>query len=229
MVDDDRFLLRAIEKLLIAEGFQCRSVTTLREAEKDASAAGFDLAVLDVGLPDGDGFTLCRRLRQQFTMPILFLTARSDNSDKVIGLELGADDYLTKPFEPREFVARVRALLRRAGEYNNHFELPGTPPKLHVGNLLIDSAIRDAFKINEPLHLTDREFALLFYLARRSEQAISTEQIFRDVWGFDADTGPGAVAITVYRLRKKIEAHPEHPRLLVTVRGYGYRLTSGDV
>ncbi len=228
LVDDDRFVLRAIDQLLTKEGFQCKTASTLRDAEAAASMAKFDLLVLDVGLPDGDGFTLCRRIRLHHTMPILFLTARSDNADKVIGLELGADDYLTKPFEPRELLARVRAMLRRAGEYNNTSESINPPAKLHVGSLLIDTGIRDAFKINEPLHLTDKEFALLYYLARRSEQAISSTQIFRDVWGFDADTGPGVVAITIYRLRKKIEINPDDPRLLVTVRGFGYRLTSGE-
>ena len=228
LVDDDRFLLRAMEKLLVTEGFSCRIATSLRDAERETAGNRFDLVILDVGLPDGDGFTLCRRLRQSHTMPLLFLTARSDNADKVIGLELGADDYLTKPFEPRELIARVRALLRRAGEYNSGTPNINTPPRLHVGTLLIDTVLRDAFKINQPLHLTDKEFAVLYYLARYTEQAVTTEQIFRDVWGFDAESGPGAVAVTVYRLRRKIEINPDDPRLLVTVRGFGYRLTSDD-
>src|SRR5204862_5132761 len=115
----DRFILRAVEKLLSAEGYYCQTAVSAEEARRALTGEPFDLVVLDVGLPDQDGFALCRQIRMRHRMPILFLTARDENADKVIGLEVGADDYLTKPFTPRELVARIRAHLRRATEYSH--------------------------------------------------------------------------------------------------------------
>lgn len=224
LVDDDRFLLRAVEKLLTAEGYFCLTAGTADEARRHLNGNPFDMIVLDVNLPDQDGFTLCRQIRTHHRMPILFLTAREDGSDKVIGLEVGADDYLTKPFAPRELVARVRAHLRRATEYS----LPeGKPNRIVLGELVIDSDSRDAFRNGVPAQLTEREFELLHLLARHREKALASDWIFENVWGFDAEMGAKTLAVYIRRLRMKIEPDPGHPVMLLTVRGFGYKLTLG--
>ncbi len=223
IVDDDRFIQHALQRLLASEGFVCRTAATGAEMERVMLHESFDVLLLDVNLPDTDGFSLCRRLRTKYTMPVLYLTARSGSGEKVVGLEVGGDDYLTKPFDARELVARVRALLRRSEEYSRRQE---ETAHIRIGSLLIDAARRDAFRINSPLHLTDKEFALLYLLARNLDKALSNNRIFEEVWGFESQGGPGVVAVNVRRLRQKIEPDPQHPVFLLTVRGYGYQLTS---
>lgn len=224
LVDDDRFLLRAVEKLLTAEGYFCLTAGTADEARRHLNGNPFDMIVLDINLPDQDGFTFCRQIRSRHRMPILFLTAREESGDKVIGLEVGADDYLTKPFAPRELVARVRAHLRRASEYS---VVEGKPNQIALGGLIIDSDSRDAFRNGAAVHLTEREFELLHLLARHREKALASDWIFENVWGFDADMGVKTLAVYVRRLRLKIEHDPDHPVMLLTVRGFGYKLTPG--
>jgi DNA-binding response OmpR family regulator len=159
-------------------------------------------------------------------MPILFLSARSDNADKIVVLEVGAEDYLVKPFAPRELVARVRAHLRRVLEY----ALPAeTPNQIRLGSLLVDADHRDAFCNGEAKHLTEREFELLHFLARHRDKALATEWIFESVWGYAADLGIKTLAVYVRRLRCKIETDPDNPRFLLTVRGYGYKLTGEEL
>lgn len=223
LVDDDRFLLRSLEKLLIAEGYFCECVTTAQEALRALGGEPFDLVVLDVGLPDMDGFTLCRRIRTKHRMPILYLSARNDSADRVVGLEVGADDYMVKPFAPREFVARVRALLRRANEYSRPAEARN---EIRVGDLVIDLDRRDAFRNGLRARLTEREFELLALLARNKDRVLSSEWIFENVWGFQSETGPKTLAVNIRRLRCKIEADPDNPKYILTVRGFGYQLVS---
>jgi len=225
LVDDDRFLLRAVEKLLTAEGYYCQAVVSAEEARRALQGDPFDMVVLDVGLPDQDGFALCRQIRTRHRMPILFLTARDENADKVIGLEVGADDYLTKPFAPRELVARVRAHLRRATEYSQPVEASN---QFRLGDLIVDVDRRDALRSGDPVRLTEREFELLHLLARHRDKALATDWIFENVWGYDAEMGVKTLAVYVRRLRRKIETDPDNPRYLLTVRGFGYKLTSGE-
>jgi DNA-binding response OmpR family regulator len=224
LIDDDRFLLRALEKLLTAEGYYCQTAVSAAEARHALEGDPFDMIVLDVGLPDQDGFTLCRQIRAKHRMPILFLTARDDNADKVVGLEVGADDYLTKPFAPRELVARVRAQLRRVMEYNR---APEAPNQIALGSLVVDMDRRDALRDGESAHLTEREFELLLLLARHRDKALATHWIFENVWGFDAEMGVKTLAVYIRRLRCKIEADPDNPQFLHTVRGFGYKLSAG--
>ncbi len=224
LVDDDRFVLRSLEKLLVAEGYICRTATNGADALHLLQKEAFNMVILDVGLPDTDGFTLCRKLRTNFKMPVIYLSARADYADKVVGLELGGADYLTKPFEPRELVARMRSHMRRAEEYNKE---ETDLQQIHLGNILIDAGQRDAYKVGEALNLTEKEFALLFLLAQHPERAVATNRIFEEVWGFNSESGSKTVAVTIRRLRCKLENDPDNPALLITVRGFGYRLTSG--
>jgi DNA-binding response OmpR family regulator len=224
LVDDDRFVLQSLQKLLGAEGYYCQGAVNGEEARRALAGDPFDLVVLDVGLPDSDGFTLCRQIRARHRMPILVLTARDGSADKVVGLEVGADDYLTKPFDPRELVARIRAQLRRATEYS---QPPEKANQLRFGELVIDLDRRDALCGGQPAGLTNREFELLHFLARHRDKALSAEWIFESVWGYDADLGLKTLAVYVNRLRRKIEPDPANPRHLLNVRGFGYKLTAG--
>jgi two-component system response regulator VicR len=225
LIDDDRFLLRALENLLSAEGYFCQTAVTAEEARIALRGEPFDMVILDVGLPDQDGISLCRQIRTCHRMPILMLSARGDNADKVVGLEVGADDYLTKPFTPRELIARVRAQLRRSLEYSQPSEANN---QIAVGSLLIDVDSRDAVCSGRPAHLTEREFELVHFLARHRNRALATEWIFENVWGYGAELGVKTLAVFIRRLRCKIEADPDNPRFLQTVRGYGYKLTDGS-
>jgi DNA-binding response OmpR family regulator len=184
-----------------------------------------DLLILDLSLPGQDGLTFCRRVRARWQFPILMVTARGESADKVVGLELGADDYLVKPFEPRELLARVRAQLRRAGEYNAG---EARPNQILLGQLTIDVDRRDAFIDGRPAGLTDREFELLHLLARHRDKAMNKDYLFETVWGYDADLATKALAVYVRRLRQKIELDPDHPRYLLTIRGFGYKLVNPD-
>lgn len=222
-VEDDRFLLENLLKLLHAEGYAAEGVASGEEALETLSRAETDMVVLDLGLPGMDGLTTCRRIRKQWNMPILMLTARTDAMDKVMGLETGADDYLTKPFEPMEFIARVRAQIRRKLNYQS------APAKevsraFELGRIKIDFDRREVHAGGRLLDLTSREYEVLAYLASNCDRAISRDQLFQHVWGFDLDFSTNSLDVHIYRIRKKIEEEPESPKYLHTIRGYGYKL-----
>lgn len=225
LVDDDRFILNALSRLLGTQGYHCTAVVTGDEAWRALEKEAFDLMLLDVGLPDVDGVSLCRRIRAKHRLPIIMLTARDASSDKVIGLEVGADDYITKPFEPQEVLARVRAHLRRAGEYSVE---PEKREKIVVGHLVVDIDAHDAFFADRPANLTEKEFELLHVLARNRGRALARDWLFEQVWGYDAELGVKTLAVYVRRLRCKIEEDPDNPRYLLTVRGYGYKMVAPD-
>lgn len=225
LVDDDRFVLNPLARLLGLHGYHCTAAVTGEEALRLLDTEGFDLLILDIGLPDMDGVTVCRRVRARHNLPIMMLTARDASADKIIGLEVGADDYVTKPFDPQEVVARVRAHLRRSSEYDCPL---ADENKIVVGGLIVDLDLHDAVVRGGPAHLTAREFELLHLLARNRERALSRDYIFEQVWGYDAELGVKALAVCVRRLRCKIEADPDRPHYLHTVRGYGYKLSVGD-
>ncbi|MEE8143206.1 MAG: response regulator transcription factor, partial [Planctomycetota bacterium] len=177
-----------------------------------------DLVILDIMLPDLDGFEICRLLRRQgIQIPILFLSARVEERDKVEGLHMGADDYITKPFGVRELVARVDAALRRRAIQE------GTDHPVRFGPYSLDFRMRRLYRGQREIEITDREFTLLSYLVRNAERALSRETILNDVWGYGYDGTARTIDNFITRLRRKLERNPRHPRLILTVRGYGYR------
>ena len=218
LVDDDRFLLENVSRLLREQGFEVRTASDGAEAKRTVEEFRPEMAVLDVGLPDTDGMTLCRELRQEWRFPILMLTALGESGEKIQGLEAGADDYLTKPFDPGELVARVRAQLRRTQEYATG------AGKVILGGLSVDPVAREASVEGRPLDLTNKEFALLAHLAQNVGRVVSREDLFSHSWGFDISFGSNSLDVYIYRLRKKLEASPDRPRYLHTIKGYGYKL-----
>jgi DNA-binding response OmpR family regulator len=222
VAEDDAAIRELLVHHLAREGFRCIETTdgpsTLR-----AVRAGADLLVLDVGLPVVDGFDVVRALRREgLAQPVLIVTARSDEIDRVIGLELGADDYVAKPFSPRELIARIRALARRHG-----IAVDAGPLLLRFGRLEIDEAAREARVDGTGVTLKPREFALLLHLASNPGVAFSRGSLLAAVWGFDFDGDERTVDVHVRRLRAKLEEAARLPRLLYTVHGFGYKFARG--
>jgi DNA-binding response OmpR family regulator len=224
VVEDEPHIAELIALHLEDLGCEVAQGATVAAAERrlGAQAGGFDLVVLDLMLPDGDGLDLCRamRQRQDFT-PILILTARSSETDRVVGLELGADDYLIKPFSVRELVARVKAILRRV-ELSGAAAM-GAAERIAVDDLLIDRARRQVTVGGQPVQLTAREFDLLAHFASRPGRVFTRAQLLDLVWGSECASYEHTVSSHINRLRAKIEADPARPRYLQTVWGVGYR------
>lgn len=220
IVDDDRFLLDNLRRLVLEQGYEVRTATSGEDAIRLLTDAPSDLVILDIGLPGADGISVCRRIRAKWRMPVLMLTARTDAMDKVIGLEVGADDYLTKPFEPIELIARVRAQLRRSGEYKSDESSNST---IAIGEVAIDISNRTVDVRGNAIELTTKEFDLLLQLAKNSGRVLGRDQLFEKVWGYDIDFSSNSLDVFIYRLRQKLEADPSNPRYLHTVRGYGYK------
>jgi DNA-binding response OmpR family regulator len=232
VVEDEPSLVDTLEYNLTKQGYQ---VTIARDGAKALEIARKeqpDLIVLDVMLPTLDGFEVCRILRQEMSVPILMLTARTDEVDKVVGLEVGADDYLTKPFSMRELMARVKALLRRvrlvreemaADDKGNAAEPVVQTEKYVFDDLVIDLGRREMSYKDRLFHLKPKEFDLLVFLARNRSIVLSRDIILERVWGWDYDGGSRTVDVHVRWLREKIEADPSNPTRIVTVRGIGYR------
>ena len=217
VVDDEPIVRDVLVRYLRRDGF-----TTLEAADGDAArdlvARGEPhLVVLDVMLPGTDGLTLCRWIRERSTLPVILLTARGDETDRIVGLELGADDYVTKPFSPREVAARVRSVLRRA-----HAQ-PATAEELVFDGLVVDPASREVHLDGRPLRLTAKEFDLLLFLASHPRRVFSREQLMQRVWGYTAALDTGTVTVHLRRLRTKVERDPSRPERLETVWGVGYR------
>ncbi len=225
VVEDEPALQETLTYNLTKQGYQVIGAADGQTALRLAREQRPDLIVLDLMLPVLDGFEVCRILRQEMTTPILILTARDDEIDRVIGLELGADDYLTKPFSMREFLARVKAQLRRVRMMREERESEDILPKevIHFGNLVLDLTRREVRLNDKPLALKPKEFDLLLFLARHRGQVLSRELILERVWGWDFSGGSRTVDVHVRWLREKIEENPADPRRIITVRGAGYR------
>jgi DNA-binding response OmpR family regulator len=221
VVDDDATVSEVVARYLERDGFAVETVADGRVALDRALAEPPDLVVLDLMLPGMDGLEVCRRLRALAPVPIIILTARGQESDRIVGLELGADDYVAKPFSTKELVARVRAVLRRArGPLAG--PAPDVPRIHHDGDLAVDIAARQARLGGDVVALTAREFELLAFLVRHPRQAFRREEILDHVWGYrygDSST----VTVHVRRLREKIEPDPANPVRIATVWGVGYR------
>jgi DNA-binding response OmpR family regulator len=216
IVEDDASLARVLGDNLTFDGFDVKCATDGDTALSHARTFAPDLVVLDLMLPNTNGFDLCGVLRHGGHTPIIILTARSQKADKLRGLNLGADDYITKPFDLEEFLARVRAVLRRSRP---------AIERLTLGRVTIDFRARHATKADRTLHLTYREFELLQYLAERQEHAVYRNELLREVWGYPNAPSTRSVDHAIARLRKKIEPDPHHPRFIHTVHGDGYCLT----
>lgn len=221
IVDDDPFLVSSLSRLLLANGFKVISASTIVEGYEQILIREPNLAILDLSLPDGDGNELCRKIREKYDFPILMLSSRAESIDKVTGLTIGADDYLTKPFDPHELVARIHALLRRSGKGG----FDSDPQELKIGNISIDLKIREISVEGKVVSLTQTEFDVLAYLAKHRDQVVPREQLFRVVWGYDSEFASNSLDVLVYRIRTKIKA-AGGTDLITTVRGFGFRLRS---
>jgi len=217
VVDDEPTIREIVVSYLEREGFKTLEAADGNRAREVLERDPPDLVVLDLMLPGTDGLELCRWIRSRSRLPVIMLTARGEESDRIVGLELGADDYVTKPFSPRELAARVRTVLRRAEPD------AATDERLSYNGLVIDSSTREVIRGNEPLRLTAREFDLLWFLASHPRRVFSREHLMRRVWGYSAALDTGTVTVHMRRLREKIEDDPSHPRHLETVWGVGYR------
>jgi two-component system, OmpR family, alkaline phosphatase synthesis response regulator PhoP len=222
IVEDDPAVRDVVEYALSREGMETEAVSSGEAATARLfSDAAFDLVILDLMLPDTDGVTLCRELRSadcaSRDVPVIMLTARDDETSVVVGLEVGADDYVTKPFSPRELATRVRTVLRRtnpAADSSAHLSFDG---------LELDAATREAHLHGEQLRLTAKEFDLLFFLASNPRNVFSRDQLMNRVWGYEAARDTGTVTVHIRRLRAKIEQDPANPLRLETIWGVGYR------
>jgi DNA-binding response OmpR family regulator len=243
IVDDEPSLRDALSYSLRKEGYRVELAATGSDAIQSARRVRPDAIVLDVMLPGIDGLQVCRILRSESTVPILLLSAKGEEVDRVVGLEIGADDYLAKPFAMRELLARIRAMLRRAemmksegatvatirrgGDPVESAPAPAEPPVV-LGDLVVDRARRVATLDGKPLSLRPKEFDLLYFLARHPGVVHSRDVLLRRVWGYDYSFGTRTVDVHVRWLRQKIERDPSRPTRLETVRGVGYRLVTSE-
>lgn len=221
IVDDEETVREVVGQYLEVEGYTVLTATTGQEALRAAAATPPDLVILDLTLPGMDGLEVCRRLRAAGAIPILMLTARAEDADKLEGFALGADDYLTKPFNPRELVARVHAIMRR-------LEATSVPAMvfdgdLHFGSLTIRPKVRQVEHRGTPVDLTTKEYDLLHFLATHPRQVFTREQLLLHVWNYESYGEDSTVTVHIRRLREKVEADPAKPRHLRTVWGIGYK------
>ncbi len=221
IVDDERNIVDILNHNLVKEGYATCQAYDGEQAVEVAKSEKPDLILLDVMLPKKDGFSVCKEIRQNSSVPILMVTAKEDVVDKIIGLELGADDYITKPFSVREVIARVKANLRKTEKYIGNNQGNGTP-EIKFGALSLD-VDKYEVKVNEKnVDLTLREFELLKFLATQRGQVFSREELLEKVWGYEYFGDVRTVDVTVRRIREKIEPNPSVPEFLATKRGIGY-------
>jgi DNA-binding response OmpR family regulator len=220
LVDDEQAVQTLLTYPLRKDGYDVVPATTGQEALERFRDGEFDLVVLDVMLPQVDGFEVCRALRARSSVPIIMLTAKAEEFDKVLGLELGADDYITKPFSMREFRSRVKAVLRRADLRRNGDD--AADPPLEDGDLRMDFAKRHVEVRGEPVKLTYVEFEILAILARSPGRVFSRTMLLERLWGDAAYRDPRTIDVHIRHLREKIERDPKEPELIFTVRGVGY-------
>jgi len=217
VVDDEPIVRSVVVRYLEREGYETLEAGDGETARELLERENPSLVVLDLMLPGMDGLSLCRWIRSRGNLPVIMLTALGEEADRIVGLEVGADDYVTKPFSPRELAARVKTVLRRAAPISTGFE------RIDAAGLLLDAPTREAHKDGVPLRLTALEFDLLWFLASNPRRVFSRGQLMDSVWGYTAALDTGTVTVHVRRLREKIEDDPSRPRHLETVWGVGYR------
>ena len=223
LVEDDLELAALTRERLEKEGFAVLHEENGEKARDAILASRPDLVLLDIMLPGIDGFDVCRQVRPAYSGPILMLTARDDDLDEILGLELGADDFVTKPIKPRLLLARVRALLRRA----NRKDVPAKQGKLQIGELVVDPSRREVLTGITPVELTTTEFDLLYYLTSRAGEVVSRQEIYQAMFQYDYDGLDRSIDVYISRLRQKLGDQPHATHYIKTVRGVGY-LMAGE-
>lgn len=230
IVDDEPDILDLLDKALRMEGF--RHIVKSEDGLSAVNLCGRDhpdVVILDVMLPDIDGYEVCRRIRQFSHCPILFLSSKNDELDKILGLAVGGDDYITKPFSPREAAYRVKAQLRRMEyRYGDVEHAPEEKPPLKVGALRIDTEGCRVFKGEREIELTAREFEILKYLAENLGRVVSRERLYEAVWGEDGFGCDNTIMVHIRHLREKLEDNPAEPRYVITMKGLGYKMVNPD-
>jgi DNA-binding response OmpR family regulator len=219
VVDDEHTIREVVVRYLEREGYRTLEAADGKRARELLEGDTPDLVVLDVMLPGTDGLELCRWIRSRSQLPVIMLTARGEESDRIVGLELGADDYVTKPFSPRELAARVRTVLRRAEPAVRENE------RVSFDGLVLDGQSREVTRKDEPVRLTAKEFDLLWFLASHPRRVFSRDDLMRRIWGYSAALDTGTLTVHVRRLREKLEDDPSQPRHIETVWGIGYRFS----
>jgi DNA-binding response OmpR family regulator len=219
VVDDEPIVRDVVTRYLHRDGFETLVAESGEEARALLETEAPALVVLDVMLPGINGLELCQWIRSTSSLPVILLTARGEEADRIVGLELGADDYVTKPFSPRELAVRVRNVLRRAGA------APDRTQVYRFGDVVVDGSSREVTRDGERVRLTAREFDLLWFLASHPRRVFSRDQLMSKVWGYAAAVDTGTVTVHIRRLREKIEADAARPRFLETVWGVGYRFS----
>ena len=220
VVDDEPIVREVVVRYLARAGHQTLEAADGHRARGVIEERDVDLVVLDLMLPGTDGLELCRWIRGRSELPVIMLTARGEEADRIVGLELGADDYVTKPFSPRELAARVRSVLRRAGPAG------AVVATLRFGDVELERETRDVRKAGSPVRLTAKEFDLLWFLASHPRRVFSRDELMTSVWGYASTLDTGTITVHMRRLREKIEDVPSQPRHLETVWGVGYRLAA---
>ncbi len=221
IVDDEKEIAELVGVYLQNEGYETVKVFDGESALELIKRETFDLAVLDVMLGDTDGFTLCREIRKNHTYPIIMLTAKTDFTDRISGLSLGADDYVTKPFNPLELTARIKAQLRRFTQYNEYTERTDT---LEISGLEINISTHSCTLYGEEITLTPTEFGILRLLMENSGKVVSTKDIFEKVWGEEYLDSNNTVMVHIRRIREKLKEKPRNPKFIKTVWGVGYKI-----
>ncbi len=227
VVDDEKPIADILQFNLVKEGYRVICAYDGEEALQKVEEEQPDLMLLDIMLPKRDGMEVCREIRKKYNFPIIMLTAKGSEIDKVLGLEMGADDYVTKPFSTRELIARVKANMRRLSVSTQVEEVEETND-IQIGALTIQPDAYIVMKRDEAIELTHREFELLHYLAKHVGQVMTREHLLQTVWGYDYFGDVRTVDVTIRRLREKIEDNPSHPMWIVTRRGVGYYLRSPE-
>jgi len=221
IIEDDKKIVQLLTEYLTSFGYEVVSSLDPNEGLRLFSRVSPDLVILDVMMPNMDGFEVCRRIRKENNTPIIMLTARGDLSDKVVGLELGADDYLPKPFEPRELVARVQSVLRRAGG-------DSATKKIKLGSIEIDMDRQIAKRNEKELSLTTKEFELLALFMKNEGKVLNRDQIMDAISGFNWEAFDRSIDVLISRVRQKIEEDPKKPELIRTIYGAGYKFTADE-